>query len=127
MKSIRTFTVILLITVGISALTAGYFFITDPSGNTLDLSVALLKHSPFNSYLIPGILLFVFIGILNMIVAFLTTIKSSGHPRFIVIQSVILLGWIIIEMLLIREISFLHFFIAGIGILLFMMGNRLNV
>ncbi|MCE3280714.1 MAG: hypothetical protein K0S44_2905 [Bacteroidetes bacterium] len=127
MKAIRTISSILFVAVGFSALTAGYIFISDPSGNSLGLSVSLLNNSPFPDYLFPGIFLFSFIGVMNLLVAILTTMNYKGHQRLIVIQSIILISWIIIEMIMIREISMLHFLIAGIGVLLFMMGNRLNV
>jgi hypothetical protein len=45
----------------------------------------------------------------------------------IVFQGLFLVGWIILQMIFLQDVSFLHFVLGGIGFLLFMFGNRLNV
>lgn len=127
MKTIRTITIVLLIIISINALFAGYSFITDSTGSGLGISVTKLQHSPFPDFFIPGIILFVFIGLFSLLTAGLTIFHLQNFPRFIVYQSVLLLGWIAVQMILLREINFLHLLFLFLGLLLFMFGNRLNV
>lgn len=48
---------ILLALVGVNALVASYAFITDPSGEGIGIPQEWLEDSPFDDYLVPGILL----------------------------------------------------------------------
>ncbi|MED4052848.1 hypothetical protein P4654_01570 [Niallia taxi] len=52
-----------LLLVGISAVATGIGLVFQPNGSTLGMSVELLAESPFQSFLIPGILLFIIIGL----------------------------------------------------------------
>lgn len=54
---------------GISALFGGLFLIVDSHGELSGLPLSLLEGSLFNSYLIPGIVLFFMLGIIPAITA----------------------------------------------------------
>lgn len=127
MKTIRITTVILLLLVAINAVIAGYLFIIDPSGSKLKIPLSVLEYSPFKDFLIPGIILFTVNGIFNFVAATLTIFKWKNYPALIVWQGIILIGWIVIQVIMLREFNLLHFVLASIGILLFTFGNRLNV
>jgi hypothetical protein len=127
MKKIRIFTTVLLLIVAINALVAGYMFMEDPTGSKLKISVSVFANSPFNDFFIPGIVLFTLIGIMNAIAALFTILEWKYYQLLIVIQSVILLGWILIQVMMLQETNLLHYALAGTGSLLFMLGNRLNV
>ncbi|MDK8640924.1 hypothetical protein [Niallia taxi] len=53
----------ILLLVGISAVATGIGLVFKPNGSTLGMSDELLAESPFQSFLIPGILLFIIIGL----------------------------------------------------------------
>lgn len=127
MRTIRVTTIILLLVVGINALVAGWLFMADPSGSRMHISVTALQHSPFTDFSIPGAVLFIAIGLLSILAAFAAIFKRRDYPRLIVFQGMLLLGWIVIQMLLLRDVSFLHVIFATTGIVLFVFGNRLNV
>ncbi|HET6225827.1 MAG TPA: hypothetical protein VFF27_06080 [Bacteroidia bacterium] len=127
MKTIRIVAIILLVLVSVNALVAGYLLMTDPTGNKMQLPLTLLLHSPFNNFLIPGIILFLVNGVFALITALLTIFKHQNYSILVSWQGVFLIGWIVIQIILIREFNMLHLIIGSIGILLFMFGNRLNV
>jgi hypothetical protein len=126
MKITRITAIVTLLFVAINALLAGYLFIADPSGSRLNISAALLHNSPFTTFLIPGIILFTVNGVFNLIAAMATILELKNYPRFIIWQGIILIGWIIIQIILLQNLNFLHFILSGIGVLLFMLGNRLD-
>lgn len=86
----------------------------DPSGGKLGLSTAYLVHSPFHNYLIPGIVLFIINGLFNVF-AIVAMIRNYAFASLIVIiQGILLAGWIIVQVILLQQILLLH------GIMLFM-------
>ncbi len=48
--------------VALSAFVAGAMFVVEPSGRLMGMTVETLARSPFGSYLVPGIVLFVVVG-----------------------------------------------------------------
>lgn len=55
---------------GIGAVFGGLVLILDPSGELIHMPSSILKNSPFDSFLIPGLILFVVLGVLPLIVSF---------------------------------------------------------
>lgn len=127
MKKIRIGAITLLLIVAINALVAGYLFIKDPSGSGLQIAVSTLRYSPFSNFLIPGIILFTVNGVFNLIVAMAALFKLKHYPTLIAWQGVLLIGWIVIQIIMLRDINLLHIILTVIGFTLFSIGNRLNV
>ena len=123
MKKIIRLTVIsLLIITAINAVVAGFLFITDPSGLKLGMSVEYLKFSPFNSYLIPGIVLLVVNGLLNFAAAYAVIKNKAYSSVFVVIQGILLGGWILIQVIMVRDVSILHIIMFSVGLILTLSG-----
>lgn len=102
--------------VGIGALFGGMGAILNPQ-EPMGMSVELLENSPFSSYLIPGLTLFVLIGLGNIIAAFLI---RSNHKFQIYISSllgVILVSWILIQVSILGTFNFLHGFYLFLGLI----------
>ena len=72
MKSEKPISVIVLIISilfqALSGLGGGVFLIADRTGETLSLPLNFLRNSPFPDYLIPGIILFMVLGVYPLIV-----------------------------------------------------------
>lgn len=75
---VRMLAVGLLIFVAGGALYAGRSFIKDPSGAGPGMHLSYLAHSPFSNYFIPGIILFIVIGLFSLVTA-AAAIKKSRH------------------------------------------------
>ena len=125
MKVLSNISVLILLTVGINALIAGYSFMTDPSGSGLHIDTGRLKYSPFTDYFIPGLILFIVNGLLNCIAALSIIFGSERYSFAIIGQGGLLLGWIVIQVYLLRDFNFLHCLFAGIAVLLILLGTRI--
>jgi ABC-type proline/glycine betaine transport system permease subunit len=69
MKTFLTITAALLLLFNaIGALFGGWNLITHPDGSSLQMSLDFLKKTPFHTYLIPGIILFVANGLFSIFV-----------------------------------------------------------
>lgn len=55
---------------GIGALWGGTMLVLAPDGSKLGMELTWLNHAPFTSFLIPGIILFVFMGVLPMLTCY---------------------------------------------------------
>jgi hypothetical protein len=80
--------------------------INDPSGSFIQQSVELLQNSPFQDYLIPGILLLLAIGIPSIVAIVLTVRNSRHHPVAMIIEGSLLLIFLTAELVI--HIDFFH-------------------
>jgi hypothetical protein len=62
--------IVLLSLLGIGAAVSAAMLIVAPDGHLIQLPQSLLANAPFTDFLVPGILLFVFIGVYPLIVAY---------------------------------------------------------
>jgi len=107
-KILKVFTISLLFFTAINALIAGALFIADPSGKLMGMTADYLKDAPFNSFLIPGIVLFVVNGVLNVAAGIMTIRNHAAAARFVILQGILLCGWIVVQILMVRDINALH-------------------
>lgn len=115
-KLIRTVLLILHLIVGIGALAGGSAAITNPV-QPLGLSAEIyLKNSPFNDFLIPGIILFTVIGLGNLLAAVFIKldVKFKGYISGFFACALII--WIVVQCIMLREINFLHVLFFSIGV-----------
>ena len=110
---------------GLNALIAGFLFIIDPSGDKLGLTLAYLQSSPFTSYLIPGLTLFTVIGIGNLITTIYLLRKKPIASRLLKWNGLLLTGWILIQMIMVRDINFLHIIMGSIGTVQYLTGRQM--
>jgi len=125
-KIVRIISISLLFLTGINAIIAGLLFIIDPSGQKMGMSISYLSHSPFSTFLIPGITLFVVNGLQNIVVAIFCLLKYKYFPNLIIIQGLLLSGWIIIQVILVKNFNTLHVIMLSIGTILIANGIFLN-
>jgi len=117
-KIIRIIAIILLVFLGISAVYGGGVLIVDPSGKILGMPLSHLEHSPFNSFLIPGIILFLFNGVSSLIIAVMAIKKHRLYTLFAISQGIVQVIWILVQIAMIRSTSILHFIYFSVGTLL---------
>lgn len=119
--------VVLLLFNGIGALYGGGLLVIDPSGAKIQLPLSYLQYSPFTDYLIPGIVLFGVNGLLSITTALLVITQHRYYAHFTVAQGVILCGWLIIQVLMVRDIYYLHYVMGTTGLLLIGLGILLLI
>ena len=126
MKTWRSIAIILLLFNATGALFGGWSLMMDPTGQDLHLPQDLLAHAPFKDFFIPGVVLFSLIGVFSLVAMIWTTMHWKHYPWLIIAEGVLVTGWIIIQMIMIREISYLQFIFGGIGIIFFLAGWKLK-
>ncbi|MFB6465435.1 hypothetical protein ACE38V_01325 [Cytobacillus sp. Hz8] len=133
-KQRKPFTCYLLIFLhiflGIGALFGGGVLIVSPDGSILSMPLKMLQNSPFNNFLIPGLILFVGLGLLPLITAFfLISEKPSNFAEKLKLNKendwswnsslyigFILIIWITVEMYMIQGVAFIHVFYIFLGL-----------
>jgi hypothetical protein len=122
----RLIAIILLIIIGLNAIYAGANLMLHPDGTTIALPPEILRFSPFADFFIPGAFLFLFIGISNIVVAILAFMNIKYYPRLITLQGIILLFWIVMQMMFLREVNILQLIILSLGMALILIGEFLS-
>lgn len=114
--------VILLLLNGIGALYGGWQLATDPTGGSLQMPLSYLEHSPFATYLLPGIILFFANGIGSLVVLGLMLARSPYYPLGVLAEGFILGGWISIQMLMLQTANPLQLTFTTVAVLLITCG-----
>src|SRR6202035_1003490 len=91
---------VLEIFLGIGALFGGIQFILAPDGHLLGVPLRMLAGTPFHSFLVPGLLLFTFVGVGPMIAAAITARRGAIGPLAALAVGLTLMGWITVEMVI---------------------------
>ena len=101
--------------IGLGAIGGGFMLVKDPSGSALGLPASLLEGSPFSDFLIPGIFLLIVNGLGSMIGSALSFGRRRSAKEIAIVLGAILVAWIVIQVAIIRSISWLHvlYFILG--------------
>lgn len=110
---------IILLIIGINALAAGYGFMRDPSGNSIGIGLDYLRSNAlFQDYLVPGIILFIVLGIGSVVVMVITWKRLPGFVFWILVQGTIYALWIIVQLTMVTTFHLLHLviFLAGVGL-----------
>lgn len=120
MKTLYRLLFALHIFVGLGAMAGGMAAILNPEA-PLGVSVDALKNSPFENYLIPGIILFTVVGLGNILGAaavwlkwkyqvYVSGIFTSGIAVWIIVQCIMLQG--------IHPLHVIYFTIGAVGALM---------
>lgn len=112
----------LLLFNGIGALYGGWSLMAYPDGSNLQMPMEWLEHTPFSNYLIPGIILFVANGLCSIFVFAALLFKHKKAPLLVMAQGVILMGWIVVQILLVQKYHPLQLILGTVGVALFMTG-----
>jgi len=104
-RGIARLAVVLEIFLGLGALGGGGLFILAPDGHLLGMTTRMLAGTPFHSFLVPGIILFAFIGVTPLLAAAITVRRQAIAPLAAVAVGLTLIGWISVEMVLFAGIS----------------------
>jgi len=131
----------LLLMLSLNALVGGGALILEPQGSLMGLNPDWLQNTPFNSYLVPGLLLFTFIGVLPLF-AFISLLLRPNWRwanalnifadkywgwTYSLFTGIILITWIIVQEMLTHYFWLQTvFMIMGILIILFTLLPRVQ-
>ncbi len=97
----RVTAVLLEVVLAVGALGGGLALVLGPHGEILPLPVSQLHGSPFDSYFVPGLILFTILGIGPLLVAFLAWRRQRWAPLLTIGVGVTLLAWLTIEIVIV--------------------------
>jgi len=122
----RTILFILVSFIGLTATLSGLIMISNPDGGILNLSLSLLEKTPFKNFLVPGILLTVIVGGINMIAVFYNIQRHPKRYNWAMAGGVVITGWIIVQMIMLGAVHWLHILYLIIGILIILISYQLE-
>jgi hypothetical protein len=100
---------------GIPAICGGMGLVAQPDGSLLHMTPSHLDHTPFSSFLIPGLLLLVVIGIGNTLAGMLVVRDAAIANVAGFAGGAALLTWIVAEMIFLRSANWLQFTYLGLA------------
>jgi hypothetical protein len=92
---------ILLIFQGISGLAGGIGLVMDPTGESLQIPLSWIENSPFENYLIPGLILLTVLGIFPLVVSYALWRQLIWAWTGGLFVGIALIVWIGVEILII--------------------------
>lgn len=109
----------LLGTLGVRGLAGGGQFVLAPSGDVIGVSTAVLAPTPVRDFLVPGLVLFVGLGLLPLVVSYSLYRGHRWAWSGAIAVGVVLTGWAVVEGLVIGFGERLQLFnlLYGIGLL----------
>lgn len=126
MKTLRIIGIVILAVVGLNAIVAGVLFMADPSGAAMGLTDEYLKHAPFRTYLIPGLVLLLTQGVSAMVIIAYVLRRNTRSGLLVMVQGVLLCGWIVIQMIMVRDMNVLQVSMLLTGLLLVILGRMMH-
>lgn len=126
MKRLAVVLGILQCFVAVMAVPAGLSMVLEPDGSGIGLPTEILETSPFRDYLIPGLFLFVFNGMFQVVGAVASFRKSKYTGILGLGLGTILFFWILIQVYFTGLVHFLQSMFFMIAIIEIMLGLRLN-
>ena len=126
MKIVRMVALVAVAFLAITAIWGAALLIGDPMGRSMDIPVSVLQHSPFHSFLIPGILLLVSSGLLGIAVFVIALVRARGYGWWVGFQGCVLFGWITIEVVLLHTVVWLHYVYWALALILIATGWALK-
>jgi len=103
---------------GVTAIGGGITLAARPDGSLMEAPPGMLQHSPFTTFLIPGLLLLFVVGVVNAIASVLVFRNTKLAPYFAFLAGASLLVWIVTEMILLRTHHWLQVGYLTVAILI---------
>jgi hypothetical protein len=94
-------TLVLEVLLSVGALGGGLVLMIAPRGEIMPLPLAALAGSPFETYFVPGLILFTIIGLGPLVAAVLTWARHPVAPFLAVVVGAGLLVWVAVEVAII--------------------------
>jgi len=109
---------VLCFSVALTAIGGGLALVWQPDGSLIHAPLSLLAHTPFHDFLIPGLVLAGVVGVSNLFAAVRLARRHAQANRSAMLSGAILAMWIVMEMILIRQLHWLQgvYLILGFAI-----------
>lgn len=126
MKVVRAIAIATLAFLCLGATPGGVMLILDPTGRRTRMPLSLLDHSPFHSFLMPGIILLAANGVLSLLIMIAAIRRTPSYGWWVVFQGCVITGWITVEVIMMRLVVWPHYVYWGVGLVLIATGLALR-
>jgi hypothetical protein len=115
----KIFLLLLLSLISLSAVVSGGFMVLYPSGSALNLPLSVLDLTPFNDFLIPGMILLA-VGTVHLFTLFQWWQNAGSRFNWAIASGLLIAGWIVTQMIMIATINWwqIGYLFAGLLIIL---------
>ena len=117
---------------GLGAVAGGAVLIIDSSGGLIKMPITVLENSPFNSFLIPGLILFTVLGVFPLIIAIALATKCQSKAAnvlnlftdrhwswtFSLYIGFALISWIAVQLFYFKEAALIHIVYIFLGLII---------
>ena len=108
----------LLAWLGLGALAGGVALAAAPDGSVMQMPLSMIAGSPFPDFFVPGLILGGLFGVGSLAVAVMGLRRWRQAPFLAFAIGCGQMIWIVVELAIIRELSFLHPVCFGIGLVI---------
>lgn len=110
---------------GLTAVLAGAGAVGLGTGS-IDFGAPVMSRLPWHNVVLAAVALGVVVAVPMTVVAILAGRARRGYGPVAVLAGAMLVGWIILEIVIIREFSWLQPVFAAIGLLVVVLGRRVS-
>jgi hypothetical protein len=113
---------LLQVFIGLGALAGGLGLVLEPSGADLGMLLETLEHSPFSTYFVPGIVLFLVNGLGSLVGAAASFSRHRHTGEIAMALGAFLVVWITLQVYWISASHWLQALYLGLGFLELILG-----
>jgi hypothetical protein len=120
---------ILIILIAFAAVTgafSGLVMLVNPNKGLIYFPLDLLKGEAFHELFLPGFLLAILVGNVNLIALIEILQKQSGSYGIAITGGCMTIIWMILQIVFIAHFYWLHFLYLAIGVLIILIAGRLK-
>lgn len=122
-RSALTWTLVgLEVFLAVGGLYGGYSLLADPTGRGLQMPMNALSGTPFDSYLVPGLVLFAVNGVFPLVVVFATLANMPWTRYGHVAVGALLTGWMGVQVWLVGLSAVIQVVYLLLGVLILALG-----
>ena len=122
----KTTLIILSSIVAVLATLIGFMMMTVPDGNMINVNVSILKSTSFQDFRVPGVILFLTVGLSNLLAVFYLFVNYKSKFNWSIIGGVLLITWVITQFILIETSRWFDVIALTIGVLIVFISLQLK-
>lgn len=112
----KTILFILVAFLALSTIVAALLLMSVPDGSLLSLTTDVLKGSVFKDFVLPGLLLMIFVGVINLLALFYNLINHKLKYNLSIAGGAMILVWMVIQYSVIQQAFWLDFVYVLVGL-----------
>jgi len=122
----KTTLIFLASIVGVLATIIGFMMMAVPDGNLINVNVSILKTTSFKDFRLPGVVLFLTVGLSNLLAVFYLFVNHKSKFNWSIIGGMLLIIWIVTQFILIEKSRWIDVIAITIGALIVFISMQLK-